>query len=50
MAYADRIQHFIAEQPHLTLDQLKVCLGTELSRQTLCRALQALKLTYKKRS
>ena len=50
MAYADRIRHFIAEQPHLTLAQLKARLGTELSRQTLCRALRALKLTYKKRS
>ena len=48
-AIAYDIQRVRAEQPDLTLDELKRELGTELSRSTLCRALQALKLTLKKK-
>ena len=47
---ADDIQRVTREQPDLTLSELKAELGTELSEATLCRALQALKLTLKKKS
>ncbi len=49
-AIADGIQRVTREQPDLTLSELKAELGTELSEATLCRALQALKLTLKKKS
>ena len=48
-AEADRIQRAIREQPDLTLRELKQQLGTPLSVQTLCRALQQLRLTFKKK-
>lgn len=47
---ADQIRASIAEKPDRTLVQLKAHLQTELSIQTLCRALKALKLTFKKKS
>jgi transposase len=47
---ADRIKTAIADKPDLTLKELKAQLGTELSVTTLCRALQRLKLTLKKKS
>jgi transposase len=50
VAEADRIRRAIADQRHLTLAQLKARLGTNLSVPTVCRALKALQLTYKKRS
>jgi transposase len=37
-------------QPDLTLRELQQRLGTTLSVQTLCRALQKMKLTFKKKS
>ena len=43
------IERFTAEQPDLTLQELKDALGTHLSRQTLCTALRRLKLTLKKK-
>ncbi len=49
-AIEDDIRSVIKEKPDLTLDELKVELGTELSRSTLCVALQKLKLTLKKKS
>ena len=48
-AIEDDIRRVVKEQPDLTLEELKAELGTELSRTTLCRALQAMKLTLKKR-
>lgn len=45
-----RIQEAIAAQPDLTLNELKVELGTTLHPGTLCRALRKLKLTFKKKS
>ena len=50
MAEADRIRQAIEEKPDRTLVELKAHLKTELSIQTLCRALKALKLTFKKKS
>lgn len=47
---ADRIREAIAKSPDLTLDELKAKLNTSLSRTTLCRALQRLRLTLKKKS
>jgi transposase len=49
-AYADRIRASVAEKPDRTLRELKVYLQTDLSVQTLSRALRALKLTFKKKS
>ena len=49
MAYKDRIEEALAEQPDLTLLELQQELGTTLHRGTLCRALQKLKLTFKKK-
>lgn len=49
-AYQERIEELIAEQPDMTLQELKDALDTELSRQTLCTALKKLKLTLKKKS
>ena len=45
-----QIQAVLAAQPDLTLDELKAELGTTLHTGTLCRALQTLKLTFKKKS
>ncbi len=45
-----QIEQALAEQPDLTLKELKVKLGTELNVGTLCRALKKLKLTLKKKS
>lgn len=49
-ADADRIRALIEQTPDLTLDELQTRLHTSLSRATLCRALQALKLSFKKKS
>lgn len=48
-ALVPEIQAAIAAQPDLTLDELKAELGTTLHSGTLCRALQKLKLTFKKK-
>ena len=48
-AEAERIKAAIERQPDLTLKELKAELGTELSVQTLCRALQKLRLHIKKK-
>jgi transposase len=42
------IRQAVADQPDLTLKELKAQLGTELCVQTLCNALRILKLTLKK--
>ena len=46
---ADDIRAAIDAEPDLTLRELKERLGTDLSVQTLCRALQRLRLTLKKK-
>ena len=48
-AYRQDIERLIAEQPDMTLQELKDALKTKLSRQTLCTALKKLKLTLKKK-
>lgn len=47
---ADRIRAAIQRTPDLTLSELKAELRTSLSRTTLCRALQELRLSLKKKS
>lgn len=47
--HRERIQQIIAENPDVTLQELKDELQTDLSRQTLCTALRRLKLTLKKK-
>jgi hypothetical protein len=42
------IKKAIEEQPDLTLVELQAKLGTTLHTGTLCRALQKLRLTFKK--
>lgn len=48
--YSEQMQQLISERPDMTLQELKEALGTDLSRSTLCIALQKLKLTLKKKS
>jgi len=49
-AETDRVREAIAEKPDRTLRELKDHLQTDLSVHTLCRALQTLKHTLKKKS
>lgn len=49
-AQADRIRAVTEQTPDLTLEELQIRLDTSLSRATLCRALQALRLSLKKKS
>jgi transposase len=49
-AEAERIKAAIERRPDQTLKELKAELGTSLSVQTLCRALQKLRLGLKKKS
>ena len=49
-ALEPEIRRALAERPDLTLKELKAALGTQLCVQTLCNALAALKLTFKKKS
>lgn len=50
MPETDRIQAAIQRQPDLTLKELKAELSTDLSVQSLCRALRYLRLHIKKKS
>jgi transposase len=50
LAYADRLQELVRQQPDTTLGELATALGDELSPQTISRALRALRLTFKKSS
>ncbi len=50
MAYKEQIETALRQQPDLSLSELQQHLGTTLHRGTLCRALQKLKLTFKKKS
>jgi transposase len=50
LPYADRLKELVQEQPDATLVELQERLGAGLSVPTLCRALRALQLTFKKKS
>ena len=49
-AIEQQIRDAVAEQPDLTLKELKAKLNTGFCVQTLCNALHAMKLTLKKKS
>ena len=48
--YREQMLAIVAKRPDVTLQELKDELQTELSRSTLCVALQQLRLTLKKKS
>jgi transposase len=48
--HADEIRRAVGRRPDATLGELRQALGLTLSVPTLCRALQELRLTLKKRS
>ena len=48
LAYADRLQELVRQQPDATLGELATALGGELRPQTISRALKTLRLTFKK--
>jgi transposase len=50
LAIKDQLVHLVTAKPDATLGELKAELQTPLSLNTLCRALQKLKLTVKKKS
>jgi len=50
MAYADRLHDLVRQRPDATLQELREALGLEASLPSLCRALQRLRLTVKKKS
>ena len=49
MSYADEIRQAVDDQPDRTLRELREALGLRLSVPSLCRALQHLRLTMKKK-
>ena len=49
-AHAERLQELVQEAPDATLYELRESLGVAVSLPTLCRALQRLRLTVKKKS
>ncbi len=49
-AYREQIEAIVSGRPDITLRELKDELQTDLCRQTLCTALQKMKLTLKKKS
>lgn len=50
LPYSEQIERLIADRPDATLAELKSELGFPFSLQTLCRALQTLRFTFKKKS
>jgi transposase len=48
--HLDRLRKQVAEQPDATLDELRQALRLKASKTTLCRVLQRLRLTVKKKS
>jgi transposase len=49
MAHADRLKDLVEQQPDATLQELREALGVQTSLPSLCRALQRLRLTVKKK-
>lgn len=47
--YQDEIREIVEAEPDVTLKELQQKLGRDVSVQTLCRALQTLQLTLKKK-
>ena len=50
LAHAERLQELVEQQPDATLEGLRQALGVQTSVSSLCRALQRLRLTLKKKS
>jgi len=50
MAHADRLCSLVEQRPDATLRELREALGVQASLPSLCRALQRLRLTVKKKS
>jgi hypothetical protein len=50
MAHAQRLQELVEQQPDATLAELRRDLGVQTSLPSLCRTLQRLRLTVKKKS
>jgi transposase len=50
LPYAESLKQFVADRPDATLAEVKEQLAIPLSIPTLCRALRALRLTFKKKS
>jgi transposase len=48
LPYAEQLQSLVREQPDATLEELRHRLDVTISAPTLCRALRALQLTFKK--
>jgi transposase len=48
LPHAERIEEAVEEHPDATLAELREYLGLEISVPTLARALQALRITFKK--
>lgn len=48
--YAESLKQFVADRPDATLAEVQQQLAIPLSIPTLCRALRALRLTFKKKS
>ncbi len=49
-SHREAIQEYVNERPDATLQEIKAATGFDLSLTTLCDALQAMKLTLKKKS
>ena len=49
MAHADQLQELVSRQPDATLQELREALGVQTSLPSLCRVLQRLRLTVKKK-
>ena len=48
-AHAERLENLVEQRPDATLQELREALGVQASVPTLCRALQHLRLTVKKK-
>jgi transposase len=49
LAHAERIENLVEQRPDTTLEELRQALGVQTSLPSLCRALQQLRLTVKKK-
>jgi transposase len=50
LPHAERLRQLVEQTPDATLEELRQALGVDCSIQTICRALQALQITFKKKS
>jgi len=50
LAHAEQLRNLVEQRPDATLEELRQALGVPTSVASLCRALQRLRLTVKKKS